>query len=176
MPYPIYHLKGTLFQSSNEERSLLEINEVFQHADILQARKNAHRKFQSYVDVLLESLGFTYVNDEQALQDLHRFMKSNNTNKFKLAPELKVDVDFDKGLYLYFIPDSSQFYTSQEGEKLYKLKYMVRYIDNGAEDFSSTVKKNAKIERGIINAMVIKEKTNDEEFNAIIEKLSGNKR
>lgn len=167
----IYQLKGIFYQSPNKENSILEINETFQDANILNARKKALMKFQSYIDVFLDSLGLTYSNDEQASEDLQNYMNSKVDGSFKLDPEVKLDADFDKGLYLYFVPDSSQFFTSQEGEKVYNSKYLIRYIDSAQNLEKNILERNIQMEQRIVRSIQLEEKLKDDEIGTLLGRL-----
>lgn len=171
-----YLLKGTFFRSPNDQKNLVEINEIFEDVDIRSARKNAMRKFQSYIDVLLESLGLQYESDDQAQKDLQKFVKSHKKKKDFIIPEFEVDEDFDKGLYLYFIPEGSKTFTSLEGEKIYENKYLIRYLDNGFLNLEKNVKDGILRERLTLNMIMLKEKIVDDGLNDILEQLDSYKR
>ena len=46
-----YLLKGTLYRSPNNPEDLIEIHEVFENDNLIEARERAFEVYQNYVDV-----------------------------------------------------------------------------------------------------------------------------
>lgn len=128
---PFYLLKGTVFRSSDNEKNLIEVNEIFQNKSLLEARKQAFSKLYSYIDVFLESIGKEYSTHCEAVKDLESFIKSSKVQFALNNPDLgKVDSDFDKGLTIYLVTDSSNIYRTKEGQIIYNNKIPVYAFSN----------------------------------------------
>ncbi len=128
---PIYLLKGTFYRNKEANKSdLVEIHEEFYDAKPIIARTQVFKKFQSYVDVLLESKGLRFQSHQQAERDLNSFVNSGERHFALNIPELEIDNDFDKGLYIYLIPNPERKKKTLEGKTIYDEKHCIHYIDN----------------------------------------------
>jgi hypothetical protein len=140
MIIPSYQLKGILFRSQNDQTDLIQIDVLFQYNKPIESRKMAFSKFQSYIEVLLESKGLIYQSHTKTEKALRDFTDSYN-RAFQLSnPELgEVDVDAHKGLYIYLIIDPTKKYTTREGETEYQEKLLIHYIDNQFTDLKMDI-------------------------------------
>ena len=144
---PLYLLQGTIFRNQDNLTDLIEINEVFQDDSLIEARKRAFSKYQSYIDVFLESLGLVYESHEQTKRRLNHFFDSKRMQFPLRNPELgKVVVDFDKGLFIYLVTDSSDIFTTLEGRQIYNAKHLVHFIYGKTESLNELVLKELKLE------------------------------
>lgn len=131
MPKPLYVLEGTLYRNIRTKSSdLINIREEFVSENPIIARTKAFKKFQCYIDVLLESQGFYFKSHQQACQYLTPFIDSGEKKYFRNIPDLEIETDFDKGLFIYFIPTPENKTYTIEGNVIYMNKYCVHYIDN----------------------------------------------
>jgi hypothetical protein len=140
MNKPFYLLKGTAYRKDNEVENLVEINEIFQNKDLLEARRQVFSKFQSFIDVFLLSVKKRYKSHSQTVADLMKFIKSSKEQIILNIPDLDMNVDFDKGLFVYFVLDSSDKFITQEGETIYNDKILIY-------SFSSDIMQDAKLIR-----------------------------
>lgn len=133
---PFYLLNGTIFSTPEDSSNLLEINEVFREESLIDARRKAFNKFQSYLDVFLESLGFAYTSYEDTVKKLNDFVDSHRIEYAGNIPELgQLELDFDKGLFLYLVTDPSDTYTTKEGKLIYNKKYLVHFFNNNFDNY-----------------------------------------
>lgn len=140
MKTPLYLLQGTLFRNQDNLTDLIEINEEFQDFSLIESRKRAFSKFQSYVDVLLESQGLKYESHEQAEKNLNVFFTPVNMKSSKNDPDInQIDRDFDKGLFLYLVTDPTDIFTTLEGRQIYNKKHLVHFINGKFEIFRELV-------------------------------------
>lgn len=147
MENPLYLLQGTVFRNQDNFTDLIEINEVFQHEELISARERAFSKYQSYIDVFLESIGQVYKSHEQTQTSLNDFYDSKRMQFPLKNPELgKVDVDFDKGLFIYLVADSSDIFTTLEGRQIYSAKRLIHFIDGKTEGVNELVLRELKLE------------------------------
>jgi hypothetical protein len=140
MNKPFYLLKGTAYRKANDVENLVEINEIFQNKDLLEARRQVFSKFQSFIDVFLLSVKKRYKSHSQTVADLMKFIKSSKEQNILNIPDLDINVDFDKGLFIYFVLDSSDKFITQEGETIYNDKILIY-------SFSSDIMQDAKLIR-----------------------------
>jgi len=118
MGTPLYLLQGTLFRTQSKLYDLIEINEIFQDINPILARDQVFSKYQSYVDVFLESQGLVYESNNQVGKELAIFINSHQEQYAFNNPVLgQFDVDFDKGLFIYLVTDPMDVFTTLEGEK-----------------------------------------------------------
>jgi len=137
---PLYLLQGTLFRNQDDLTDLIEINEEFQNMSLIESRKRAFSKFQSYVDVLLESQSLIYESHEQAEKDLNVFYSPINIKYSSNNPGLiQIDKDFDKGLFLYLVTDPTDIFTTLEGEQIYNKKHLIHFINGKFDTFKGLV-------------------------------------
>ena len=131
MKTPIYLLNGTIFRTQENLTDLIEINEVFQDKNPIVAREKVFSKYQSYVDIFLESQGLEYESYEQAEKNLSDFIDSYKLEFVMNNPDLgQVDIDFDKGLFIYLVTDPTDIFTTKEGEIIYNKKHLIHFINN----------------------------------------------
>ena len=144
---PLYFLQGTIFRTQDNLNNLIEIYEEFRDESLIVARKRAFSKCQSYVDVLLESQGLMYESHKQAEQNLNVFFNSNKLEFAMKNTELgQVEVDFDKGLFIYLVTDSSDIFTTLEGQQIYNAKHLIHFINLKFESFNKMVLRELHIE------------------------------
>jgi hypothetical protein len=141
-----YLLQGTFFSSAKRQQDIFEVNELFTAHDALTARQEAFDRFLSYLEVFLDSLSIKYRNFDQAVADLNGFIYSNDRQFFMKNPDLEIDIDFDKGLYLYFIPDVTDKSYTVEKRVIYNQKYLIHCFTNDMESIRAELIKNLKIE------------------------------
>ena len=140
MKTPLYLLQGTLFRNQDNLSDLVEINEEFQDRSLIESRKRAFSKFQSYVDVLLESQGLIYDSHEQAEKNLNVFYTHVNRKSSMNTPDsIQIDKDFDRGLFLYLVTDPTDIFTTLEGEKIYNKKHLIHFINGKSDAFKKLV-------------------------------------
>lgn len=120
-PNYFYLLKGTLYRSPEKPEDLIEIHEVFEDDNLIDARERAFQVYQNYIDVLLESHQETYTTHDNANRVLHSFLEKeedledllNNPRTVKY-PQPDTVHDFDKGISIFLVrTDSKTFQTSE---------------------------------------------------------------
>ncbi len=137
MGTPLYLLQGTLFRTQSKLYDLIEINEIFQDINPIVAREQVFNKYQSYVDVFLESQGLVYESNSKAEKALGVFIYSKRKQYALNKPFLGLlDVDFDKGLFIYLVTDPMDVFTTLEGEKIYNKKHLIHCMNNEPELFN----------------------------------------
>ena len=139
MSNPIYHLKGTLYRTQDNLKDLVEIDEVFEDASPIVAREKAFSRYQSLIDVFLQSKDLEYQSHEQAEEKMTDFVDSYKKEYALGNPDLEIDVDFDKGLYIYFITDPNDTFTTKEGVVTYNKKHLIHYLDNQFDSYHGDV-------------------------------------
>ena len=126
----IYLLKGTLYRDKAKHSNLIEIHEEFYDENLIVARMKAFCKYQSYIEVLLESRNIAAVSHEQSGHHMQYFIDSGKKQLMLNNPDLEIDTDFDKGLFLYFIPNADKKIYTKENQIYYTEKYLVHFMDN----------------------------------------------
>ncbi|MGD9993960.1 MAG: hypothetical protein AB7S69_11725 [Salinivirgaceae bacterium] len=136
MNKPLYLLKGTIYRNDSDLDNLVEIEEIFKHDNLFEARKQVFNKYQSYVDVFLESIDSSYESFEQTVLELERFIKSSRQKFILNEPENgEIEIDFDKGLFIYLVPDSSKISYTKERQIIYEDKILIHsFCDNLGDD------------------------------------------
>lgn len=132
-----YLLKGTLYRSQHNPEDLIEINEVFESDNLIEARERVFEVYQNYIDVLLEGVGTTYESHHKANKDLDAFMMEeqdlddllDNPNLPKY-PQPDTVHDFDKGLSIFLISKDSKTFTTREGEVIYEDKLLIHDLNS----------------------------------------------
>jgi hypothetical protein len=133
---PFYLLNGTIFSTPEDLSNLLEVNEVFREESLIDARRKAFNKFQSYLEVFLQSLDYAYTSYEDTVKKLNAFVDSHRIEYAGNNPELgQLEIDFDKGLFLYLVTDPSDTYTTKEGKLTYNQKYLVHFFNNNFDNY-----------------------------------------
>jgi hypothetical protein len=147
----IYHLKGTLIRKKGQECDYIEVNELFKDINPLVAREKAFSKFQSYLEVFLDSIGKRYVTYEQAVVDLQDFVNSYKRTVLKTPNGIitVLHTDFDKGLCLYFVEDENDTFVTLEGETIYNNKHLIRCFDKGFVELAPYIKQSLKHEKEV---------------------------
>lgn len=137
-----YHLEGTLIRNKGQECDCIKVNELFRNENPLVAREKAFSKFQSYMEVFLDSIGKRYVTYEQAVADLQDFVNTYKTTVLQTPHGIidEIDTDMDKGLCMYLIEDYTNNFQTLEGETIYNNKKLLRCFDNGFTDFRTYIK------------------------------------
>ena len=147
MNNPFYLLQGTIFRTQEDLKNLIEINEVFSDESLIVARRNVFRKYQSYVDVFLDSIGSKYKSFSRAVQELQDFVNSYKVQYVGKNADLgKVEVDFDKGLFIYLVTDPSDTYTTKEGELIYNKKILIHFFNADFKNFWEAALKGLQLE------------------------------
>lgn len=147
MNNPFYLLQGTIFRTQENLNDLIEINEVFSNESLIVARRNAFRKYQSYVDVFLDSIGSKYKTYNDAIQKLQDFVNSYRVEYAANNPDLEqVDVDFDKGLFIYLVIDPSDTYRTKEGELIYNKKVLIHFFNADFENYWKAALQGLQVE------------------------------
>jgi hypothetical protein len=135
-----YLLKGTLYRSTENPNDLIEINEIFQDDNPIEARERALVVYQNYVDVLLQAINIDYENHNEARKVLSNFLnqKVQPTQKSYIINNLTIDetdvstieYDFDKGISLYLVMADSKTFTTFEGELIYDNKMLIHDLNS----------------------------------------------
>ncbi len=139
MQKPIYLLKGTFYRNTDDHSDLVEVYEEFSDENPIEARKRAFSMYQSYIEVLLESKELSYQSHQQAEQVINSFVDSGKKSFALNNPALEMDNDFDKGLFIYFIPNPEQKMFTKENEVYYPEKYCIHLIDNKKIDLRKQI-------------------------------------
>jgi hypothetical protein len=144
---PFYLLQGTIFRTQDDLTNLIEINEAFKDESLIEARKKAFSKCQSYIDVLLESQGLKYESHKQAEKNLNVFFDSKSLEFPMKNQELgQVDSDFDKGLFIYLVTDPTDLFTTLEGKQIYNAKHLIHFFNREFESFNVMVLRELHLE------------------------------
>lgn len=147
MTKPFYLLQGTIFRTQGNLTDLIEINEEFQDESLIESRKRAFSKCQSYVDVLLESQGLKYESHKQAEKNLNVFFDSKRLEFPLKNPKLgQVESDFDKGLFIYLVTDPTDLFTTLEGRQIYNSKHLIHFINRKFDSFNEMVLRELHLE------------------------------
>ncbi|MCW3786867.1 hypothetical protein [Plebeiibacterium sediminum] len=142
MQKPIYLLKGTFYRNTDDHTDLVEVYEEFSDENIIEARNRAFSMYQSYIEVLLQSKDLYYQSHQQAEQQLNSYVDSGKKSFALNNPALEMDDDFDKGLFLYFIPNPDHKTYTRENEPYYPEKYCIHLIDNNKTDLRKHILKS----------------------------------
>lgn len=136
MNTPFYLLQGTIFRTQENLNDLIEIDEVFYAENLINARQKAFQRFQSYLDVFLDSIGHPYQSYEDAIETLADFVNSYKLEYAAKNIDLgRLDTDFDKGLFLYLVTDPSDTFTTKEGTLIYNQKYLLHFFNNNFNNY-----------------------------------------
>jgi len=135
MKPPIYHLKGTLYRNQDNLKDIIEIDEFFEDVNPIVAREKAFSRYQSLIDVFLLSKNIEYQSHEQTEEKLTDFVSSYKKEYALGNLDLEIDVDFDKGLYIYFVTDPRDTFTTKEEVIIYNKKHLIHYIDNQLDSY-----------------------------------------
>ena len=147
MGNPVYLLQGTIFRNQDNFTDLIEINEIFQDMELISARERVFSKYQSYIDVFLESLEQVYKSHEQAQKRLIDFFDSKKLQFPLNNPALgHVNIDFDKGLFIYLVTDQSDIFTTLEGKQIYNAKHLIHFIDGKIHGFNDLLLRELNFE------------------------------
>lgn len=137
-PEFFYLVSGRMFRTIKNETNPIEVYEIFKDENPIIARENAFNYFQSYIDVLLESLGKEYVNHFETEKDLKPFLSSYKRQYVKIGEhvidDMELDVDCDKGLGISIILSDSKTFLNAVGHTLYEDSQLIHYIDNQFTD------------------------------------------
>lgn len=143
-PQFFYQLRGTLYRNVNNPQDLIEINEIFESDDPIDARERVFSAYQNLVDVLLQSKDQEYTSHELTLENLKDFIQRNNFNKEEFNELLSLnntlfntENDFDKGLCVYLVYSNSKSFTTVEGDLIYEEKLLLHDLNsqiNGLRD------------------------------------------
>ncbi len=133
-PNYFYLLKGTLYRSPDNPEDLIEIDEVFENDNLIEARERAFEVYQNYLDVLLESRGEQYRSHGFTRLILSCFYKgkkvSTPTKSLLNVMQLDEVKDFDKGLGVYLVSKEAKKYTTLEGEVIYEDKLLIHDLNS----------------------------------------------
>ncbi|AWG22915.1 hypothetical protein FFWV33_15965 [Flavobacterium faecale] len=137
-----YVVEGTLYRNKGDVDDLIEINETFTNDDPIIAREAAFSHYQSYIEVLLESKGKTYISHKETEKELADFVKSGI--KHKLLPDM---VDMDAiSLSIFMKRKVPLSYTTTFGETGYQDTWQIHYLDNKFEDWRDYTLKGLRYE------------------------------
>jgi len=137
---PFYQVRGTLFRTKQSDENPVIINEVFKDEQPIIARDKAFNCYQNYIDVLAESKGVKadiFKNYSTKLQDFVNSYSQKTANVGKVAIDT-IDVDFDKGIFVYLVLTDESFIT-KEGELIYENKKLIHCFDNQFMDFTKEI-------------------------------------
>ena len=97
MNTPFYYLlKIRLIRSIKSGKpDFFEYEEKFENTNPIAARKRAFEVYQNYIDVLLESKGFSYRSDKQTRKDLFSFLSTKENIELDIDGEI---INFNEGL------------------------------------------------------------------------------
>ncbi len=80
--------------------------------------------------MFLDSLGCKYSSYNTAIKKLDNFINSHRVEYPMNYPDLgEIEVDFDKGLFIYLVTNPSDTYTTLEGELIYNQKILVHFFN-----------------------------------------------
>lgn len=71
-----YRLIVNLYRSSDIFETVIDTCEEFRNKNLIEAREECFRKYQSYIDVLLESLDKAYINHKNTVENFNSFLYS----------------------------------------------------------------------------------------------------
>lgn len=135
-----YLLKGTLYRSSENPNDFVEINEIYQDDNPIEAREHTFTVCQNYIDVLLQSIGEEYESHEKTRVALKSFLnqKVHPTQKSDAMKSLTIEksqgsineYDFDKGISIFMVMSDSKTFTTLEGELIYKNKLLIHDLNS----------------------------------------------
>lgn len=132
-----YLLKGTLYRSQDNPNDLIEINEVFENDNLIEARERVFEVYQNYIDVLLESKETTYESHNKVYKILNTFIEKEidledllENHKPAKFPQPDLVNDFDKGLSIFLISKDSKTFTTLEGEVIYEDKLLIHDLNS----------------------------------------------
>ena len=135
-----YLLKGTLYRSPKNFNDLVEIHEVLEDNNPIEARERALNLYQNYIDVFLQSIGLEHDNHDSSRLALNRFLQAKNKpsklnellRNFVEEDEaiLKIENDFDKGISLYLVMTDAKSFTTLEGELIYEDKILIHDLNS----------------------------------------------
>jgi hypothetical protein len=142
-PEFFYLVSGRMFRTVKNDVNPIEVYKVFKDENPIIARNQAFNYYQSYIDVLLESLGKEFINHFETEKDLKPFLSSYKRQNVKIAgqtiEDLELDVDCDKGLGISLIMSDSKPFLNAAGHTLYEESQLIHYIDNQFTDFKPYV-------------------------------------
>ena len=84
------------------------INKTFEDADLKKARQEAFAYYQSLIDVLYETLGLQYTDDEQAQIDLQAFFDAGCSNAITHIGRLTFDDNLFNEIGVYRVKDGKK--------------------------------------------------------------------
>ncbi len=145
-------MKGMLYRSSENPHDFIEINEIFQDDNPIEARERAFTVCQNYIDVLLQSIGEEYESHEKARVALKKFLEEkekpskltalmNNVGEEEEAL-FKIENDFDKGISLYMVMSDSKTFITLEGELIYEDKILIHDLNSELTGIRDHIKKS----------------------------------
>ena len=140
-----YKVEGTLYRTKGKETNLVKVDETFEDVSPIVAREKAFSYYQSYIDVLLDSVGKKYVSHEKTVEELADFFASGR--KHKLLPDL-VNMD-GISLSIYMVKKTPVAFQNALGETDYQNKWRIHYIDNQSEDWSAYIFKSLMYEYSV---------------------------
>ena len=102
-----YVVKAKLIRFiKNGEIEFIEIDQKFEDKNPIIAREQAFEFYQSYIDVLLQSLDKVYVSHRQTKADLEGFLNSQTVSKWNNFLSIKIDESLGNGIGIYFKIDN----------------------------------------------------------------------
>ncbi|MFZ4799274.1 MAG: hypothetical protein ACOYMA_17375 [Bacteroidia bacterium] len=142
-PEFFYLVNGRMFRKVKDETNPIEVYKVFKDKNPIIAREQAFSYYQSYIDVLLESKGKSYISHSKAEEELRPFLSSFKRQYVELSgqtiEDMALDVDCDKGLAISLIMSDSKSFLNIAGHALFEDSHLLHYIDNQFTDLKPYV-------------------------------------
>lgn len=137
-----YQVSGSIFRNKGSVNDLIEIDEIFEAENPIQARKKAFDFYQNFIDVFLESKNFSintnYEEQEIVLKD---FFSSYQKEYFMLGDNIfdEKDVDSDKGIFIHLVKKNGLTHKRKNNEIIYEERLLIHCIDNQFRNLKNTV-------------------------------------
>lgn len=147
-----YIVEGTFYKNNvyalhSEDEQTFSVKREFRGADIFKIRQQAFDFFQSVIDVMLESKGLTYQDDNQAHRDLKEFFNSGIKDENKKFKGLFTDRDLDKCMAISFCKTNENVYITKTGLEIHENPKAIRFFGYQQEQLQKMVARNL-IEEG----------------------------
>lgn len=125
MPAFHYVVKAKLIRHKKKDGELefLQFEEKFEDDNPIKARNLAFKRFQSYIDVLLEGKNKKYVSDKQARVDLVSFIDPGTKSKINIEnKQVEFSDAFGNGIGVFLVlnaPDQGTLFSESVSEELF---------------------------------------------------------
>jgi hypothetical protein len=127
-----YRVKARLYKSGKDQNDLILVDRFFEEENPIEARVKAFDFFQSYKDVLLESINETDPQNFQIENILHKFIRTTPMMKVIIpGTSMEIDPDFDKGIFVYFMSSEGEFFNISPSQEISTDTRVIHHIANG---------------------------------------------